>query len=1152
MNPLSYFYTIRSYVESYAGLLGRRFLSFIWLMALCVVVWFYGHLIGYGEFKPLESAGARLLVITLLFAGWAVYLAVSLARARKRDQALVDAIENDAAAQAAGAQKAEVAEIHNRLRQALALLRRLARRRLGYVYELPWYVIFGAAGSGKTTALTNSGLKFPLGDALGTNVVQGVGGTRSCNWWFTDEAILIDTAGRYTTQDDLNGASKAGWESFLKLLRKYRRSQPVNGVLVTVSVGDLLMRDPAARKEELRAIRQRLSELDEFLLARVPVYLVLTKADLLGGFVEFFAGFNKSDREQVFGMTFELEESHRAVDLPERFLQEFALLQERVDAMLLERLQQEPDLEARGRLFRFPAELAFLKERLHEVLAEMCSGSRLVEAPLLRGVYLASATQTEESSPALAGAPQTQRSYFLSRLFTDVIFGEAALVERDSRVSRRQLILRRAAYGAATLLSALVLVSWTATYFRNTTALAQAEEHISAYEEQVQRVPVRDVSDTDFLRILPALDNLRAITAGFPREKVWPIRFGLDQGSKIANRQRQAYHRALSALLLPRMLVYLQSRIAESHDTDETFDALKFYSMLGGLGPVDPDFVSVEAEDMFERLYPGAGRKEARAALVAHTETMAAGPLPPIGLDDGLIAQARDRIRNLSVASRAYDILKSRRQARALPPWIPADALGPLGEQVFERASGASLRVGVPGFFTATGYQSAVLPQIVSAARAALDEQWVRGQANPAGLTINEVTKAALQLYLDNFGEQWARLLADMRVRSSQSLGEAAETARILAGSPNPIETVARSIAAATDLQDAFISGGEEVATVLDGDKVSVPDPYAALRKSLETQSVAEGQESGAAPAQLAALQPGIRAVYGQLSRAATSTAEVAQIFDVDSQLTNANQDLLQQARNMPAPVDGWMAGVAADIGSLAVKTARRRVADLWAPEATVCSSIVTGRYPFVRSSPHDISLHDFARLFGPSGLFHTFFKERLAPFVDTTTSPWTWRGTFGAPGTPSEALAQFENADKIRRAFFQSGGENPSVAINVKPLSLSNTANAVMIEIDGERVVYFHGPVQSKTISWPSSEAVNLSRIAFLPGGWQQATTETGDWSAFRLFDRAEVTSEGDDLFRARFESVGLTAEFEVQFGSVLSPFRLEALSDFSCPSQL
>ncbi|MGR9160042.1 type VI secretion system membrane subunit TssM [Rhizobium leguminosarum] len=1156
MNPLSYFYTLRSYVEAYAGLIGRRFISIIWVAAICVVIWFYGYLAAYGDFKPLASTSARLTLIGIILAAWLAYLVFTTIRDRRRDKQLVEGIERDAEAEAAASQQAEVGEIHGRLKEALQLLRRITKKRFGYIYELPWYVIFGAPGSGKTTALSNSGLKFPLGDALGSNSVQGIGGTRNCNWWFTDEAILIDTAGRYTTQDDLNGTAKAGWEGFLGLLRKYRRSQPINGALVTLSIGDLLTRDPEAQREEIRAIRQRLSELDELLHARVPVYLLLTKADLLTGFVEFFDGFNKSDREQVWGTTFGLDESYKAANLPERFMEEFTLLQQRVDTMLIERLQQEPNPELRGRIFRFPAELTALKERLHEVVTELCSGSKLVEAPLLRGIYFASGTQREET----VAVPRMRRSYFLSRLFKEVIFGEASLVARDKRLSGRQLLFRRAAYAATVLLLAVVLTSWTATYIQNTTALAGAERRIDAYEQLVRGVPVRDVSDADFLRILPALDNLAAVTTDFSKTRVWPISLGLDQEGKVASRQREAYQRALNTLLLPRMLVQLQKDMTETTDVTRTFDALKLYGMLGGLGPVNADFAALEAEDMFTRLYPDEGRAAARQALIAHADVMARGALPPIELDKALIAKAREVIRSENIANRAYDILGEYRESRALPAWSAAGALGPLGEQAFERKSKAPLNEGIPGLFSATGYRTIVLPGITDAAREALDEQWVRGDPNPAGVSVDTIAQATLQLYFDAFEQRWSTILTDIRVKPSQTIADAAETTRILASKPSPVETITKSIVAATDLR----APGAEIASAGDSlpasttalaSAANAPDPFGRLREALKApagQSSPADQPKDAPRSEIGQLEPILQKVQEQLSRATTSTAEVAKVFDVDSQLTDANQDLLQQARKLPAPVDSWMAGLAADVGSLAVKSARSRISDAWAAEgAGFCSNVVAGRYPFDRKSPRDVAMSDFIRLFGPEGLFKTFFKEKLEAFVDTSASPWGWKGTFGAASIPSAAIAQFENADKINRAFFPAGSENPSISINVKPVSLTEAASAVMLEIEGERVVYFHGPIQSKSITWPSTDASNVSRLAFQPGGWQQALTENGDWSPFRLFDDANLAIQGDDLFRAKFQQNGQAAEFDVQFGSVLNPFRLEALGAFSCPAQ-
>src|SRR5262249_40362982 len=123
----------------------------------------------------------------------------------------------------------EVAQLRQRFEDAVGLLR---KRSLGsekpslsarirslasqqYLYDLPWYVFIGAPGAGKTTALVNSGLRFPLADRLGKDAVRGVGGTRDCDWWFTDEAVFLDTAGRYTTQQSNQDVDAGAWKGFL-------------------------------------------------------------------------------------------------------------------------------------------------------------------------------------------------------------------------------------------------------------------------------------------------------------------------------------------------------------------------------------------------------------------------------------------------------------------------------------------------------------------------------------------------------------------------------------------------------------------------------------------------------------------------------------------------------------------------------------------------------------------------------------------------------------------------------------------------------------------------------------------------------------------------------------------------------------------------
>ena len=191
------------------------------------------------------------------------------------------------------------------MKDALATLKTASGNKSGYLYDLPWYVIIGPPGAGKTTALVNSGLKFPLARGATPAAIAGVGGTRYCDWWFTEEAVLIDTAGRYTTQDSNSKADKESWLAFLDILKKSRSRQPINGVLVAISVEDVLTLPKQELALHADAIRMRLLELHQRLKVSFPVYALFTKTDLVAGFTEYFAYLGEAGRRQVWGATFQ-------------------------------------------------------------------------------------------------------------------------------------------------------------------------------------------------------------------------------------------------------------------------------------------------------------------------------------------------------------------------------------------------------------------------------------------------------------------------------------------------------------------------------------------------------------------------------------------------------------------------------------------------------------------------------------------------------------------------------------------------------------------------------------------------------------------------------------------------------------------------------
>ncbi len=347
---------------------------------------------------------------------------------------------------------AEVAELQQKLQKALTQFEKTRR-----LDERPWYAIIGSPGAGKTTALINSGLNFPLSQYFGRQQVSGVGGTRNCEWWFTEEAILLDTAGRYT--EARHETDKQAWFAFLDLLRQARQPRPLNGVLVAVSVSDLLQFSAQEQANHAQQLRERIDELSQRLGCRLPIYVLFTKVDLLAGFLEYFNDLSREGRGQVWGVTCQ------TADTADEFLQEATALAERLYQALPERLNDERDSKRRDLIYTFPQQFTQLIPHCHHFLTALqpplvairqTGAPTPTAAPLwLRGVYFTSGTQ--EGTPidqlltglaatfglrrqVLTGLSGQGKSFFITRLLRDVVVGEAGLGHTASRAHRGAVV----------------------------------------------------------------------------------------------------------------------------------------------------------------------------------------------------------------------------------------------------------------------------------------------------------------------------------------------------------------------------------------------------------------------------------------------------------------------------------------------------------------------------------------------------------------------------------------------------------------------------------------------------------------------------------------------------------------------------------------
>ena len=991
---------------------------------------------------------------------------------------------------------------------------------------------------------------------------------------------------------------RAGWDAFLDLLRRTRPRQPLNGVIVAIGLSDIAQAPAEERLAHARAIRRRIKELGEKLGIRMPVYALFTKADLLAGFSEFFADLDRERREQVWGATFPL--SKTASGPVEGFTAELQLLVERLNERLFDRLQTERSPERRALIAGFPMQVATLAEPLQAFLAEAFGGSRLDPAPLLRGVYFTSGTQEGTPIDRLTGTmarafgldqrraaslrPERGRSYFLARLLSGVIFGEAMLVSEPPGAARRRLALRAASFAAVGLAVLAVGGALFASEHNGQREIDGMAAALAAYEATTKGVPLDPVADADLPRLLPLLNAARDLARAGQDGGSWGL--GLSQADKLRTGAEAVYRHALEYALLPRLIWRLEAQMRGNLTRpDFLYEATRVYLMLGGQGPLDTGLVREWMTIDWQATYSGAFNVPVVTALVGHLDALLALPQAPVSLDDQLVALAQKAFSNVPLAVRVYSRIKPSAAAQRLPPWRPSDALGPAGLGLIVRASGKPLTEGVPGFLTIDGFHRVLLPALPGATREVASESWVLGrtaQISLAEAQIKELETAVIALYEADYAKAWDGLLQDIDLVPLRSLTQAAQDLYILGSPQSPIKELLTAMARQLTLsKPPPLAGGSaaDLAASAQAAATSAATSAAAQATSRLTTLLGGGQP-GAPPA----LPPGheideryqqVRDLIGTGGGAAPIDLVLKSLSDLQQELaklaaapigggapaaTGANDPALAlraEAQRQPQPVARWLLAMAGSGTVLRGGGARQQVAAAYngaGGPAALCPVAVNGRFPFVPGSALETPIGDFGKLFAPGGLIDGFFNTQLRPYVDTAGPVWKPQTADGVPPPVSPAdVAQFQRAAMIRDLFFAAGGSTPAVRFDITPLSLDDGATQVSLDFDGTPVVYSHGPPRATQITWPGPTQMQNVRLVFdpPPQGGTGVLSDTGPWAMFRMFNRGVLKQAGaPERYTLSVQLGARQASFEIRAGSVLNPFAPGLLAEFRCPT--
>lgn len=712
-------------------------------------------------------------------------------KVRRAAKAFEDEILKQSDQQAAYARpdrRAEIVELRQQMEQGIGSLKssKLGGGRGGQaLYALPWYMIIGPPGSGKTTALKKSGLNFAFNPDQGG--LRGVGGTRNCDWWFTNDAILLDTAGRYATESD----DRDEWLSFLGLLKRFRSQKPINGVLVALSVTDLI----DARDDEIadiaRRLRTRVDELMSRLEMIVPVYLMFTKVDLIGGFVETFGDMRKSERDQILGATFPLRGDER--DVGAEFEREFDQMIQVVHANAVRRIMHHRSFQGRQKILEFPVEFQALRDNVRSLVSQLFQPNRFQGTPIFRGFYFTSGTQEGNpvsrmigrmaqafGLPPDPGAQSVQveaKSYFVTDLFQRVVFPDQNVAAATEGQRRRRAITRLALAAGCVFVALAIIVPSAITFGRNQSLVSRVSE-VTKGATAVNWGDSSPLADK-----VTKLDNLRKLLVQLETwDREGPptgMRWGMYAGGSLLPHVRSIYieqlHKSLTVPTRPELEAQLRAFTvadAEGSVFTKQYDQLKLYLMLGDTSKLDVEFAAPELSRYWAKAQRSSKPADEAKLLLPHAklylELVKKDQARPWDHDKQLIDRARQTLLKAPRVDRLYTMLVRDANHDVAPVKLGDYFYGDVAKYVKGKKG-----VEISGAYTKEGYLG--IKKVLKSQRAQLEtETWVLAESvSDSEAQSEEILEKLRDRYFETYEKQWRNFFMDIDVAKPKTDAEA-------------------------------------------------------------------------------------------------------------------------------------------------------------------------------------------------------------------------------------------------------------------------------------------------------------------------------------------------------------------------------------------
>lgn len=1154
---------------------------------MLAAIWWLGPQWTWREQQPLASMAHRgLASLVLVLVPLLCWLVVLLSRNRR-----LQAERNQAVAAELDRTLPYIQAQEQALDQGLSrFLHNAGGRRA--LYRLPWYLVVGDQRAGKTSFIDRTEQNFSLTriDKAQKRGQQAQALAYPIGWWVSNDAMIIDPPGAFISQTSrlVSPAEEADapemppatparlWQHLLDWLVRNRSQRALNGVLLVVDLPALLHGTPEQRIALAHVLRTRLYEVSSQLGSRLPLYVVLSKFDLLDGFDQLYAGLPAASREKMLGFTFKLD----AIGTFDAWLEEYGEQYGRMISALFEQMVDRLDaLDAallRARLFSLHAQLIGLRPILLGFLKETLASDRYTTPALVRGVYWSSVVQQGDmlnafvreaaqpyrtKLPLLEGKAQGKAlAYFIQHAFRRVIYPESGLAGDNIKVARNKRQLLWVGSGVGVLALCVGIASWQRYFDINgakaANVLAKSREY--SHHEVDQRL------DPTGRNLLEPLDQIRDAVSVFGDYRgAWPgvADLGLYQGRAIGPRVDEAYLSLLSKRFLPALASgVIDAMDAAQPGSEQQMAALRVYRMLEDRQNRRPEWVEEWMARQWQQKFPGQGQLQ--RDLMRHLKYALAYADTDLPQYRQRIAEVQQTLRRVPLAERVYASLKQQAGEQFHTGLDLRHQVGPAFDVVYQSSAGVRQHddVLLAPMLTARGFKEYFEPRSQRFAELAMVDEWAlgeRGQLDYSDADREALGERLRNLYSADFIDSWRRALNAFSVADFRDLDHGVAILQQFTGPAAPLHRLLGTVKDNTSLSSAV--------------GVDAPDEAEALRS---TTSKPEQQQAWAIQRAFAGLSAMLRATgekpsyYDETLGALVAVHDYAKSVQdspdrgkaalqaVHQRFSMTGHDpigtLQRVATGLPEPINHQVRKLADQTAQVLNVEALRELERRWDAEVySFFQQRLAGRYPFVVRAP-DASLDDFEAFFGQKGRLQQFNDQHLKVFLKDNVEALQ-ADQQGQSLIRSDVIEQLELADRIRETFFDQRG-NLSVQFSIEPLGLSANQRTSLLDLDGQLISYTHGPRQITGVVWPNTLGQHVrSNLTLLRQNGNSSSLEyRGPWSMFRLLSRGSLNGRTTTSVDLSFRTGDGVMRYRLNAEKAFNPITQEPFKGFKLPREL